>query len=905
MKSHSDDSDFDVLDIEDNNSDIYEKETMEEKEVYQNYVNKRSKKRSNDTSVDESSDLNDSDYNENYYENSDEKNDPHSSSLNRHQNSSYENDSAGECSSQNVEKRHVDDTTSNSNDEQDDLVTPGMGYTVPTKRQKIEVKNENNESTVDAVNIYDKEEQPWHRQNVGEKLMKKMGYTGLGLGKHEQGRTEPVEAAKQHGRRGFGHHIPGLEAFGYKWDPSEEEIKVKEPMKWLKNHHEQIPTSGQMKSWLKKAPKKLIIDDETQFCDNNIVTNIIKAKTIFDKLDGIEMRRARTRSNPFETIHGAFFLNRAAMKMANMDKACDFMFTQPNGLQDDELLYFADVCAGPGGFSEYVLWRKEWHAKGFGFTLKNENDFKLADFYAGPCETFYPYYGPADDGNVYDPANQEAFRELIMKYTNNKGVHFMMSDGGFSVAGQENIQEILSKQLYLCQCLVALMIVREGGHFVTKLFDVFTPFSAGIVYLMYRCFDEVCIFKPNTSRPANSERYLICKSKRPNTELVVQYFKHINEILLKKDENNDVREIVAFEEFVREKELLEYLHNSNNELGRKQITGLRKVAAFCEDIALVEPKQATLRKECLEYWNIPDKSRTMPVRMKPQDKVRSLLTHFNFLSKTPMILTKETLGSIVSKRPLDYFCVPCGSGKSETIATFYLSLGRSKVYRYVKGNWEDVNNNIQLPADTLIYAEQLYEMTKQRKNQRKLLALHIIDAYFLGAQDVSNKSLQERHKLAKKFCEALRNPDGIRIRTKDLFTLRLNIGEKLCVQKRIMKNSQTILAYELSDIYSDDDSSFEKPYFAINSVMFLKAIAEPWSLNVSSKVHLLYVYNSKTQQSEYLKQKPDKANANFIETFSTRLVWHWPTDETISMKDLVNSMTEKCPNICKIIDTDC
>ena len=35
-----------------------------------------------------------------------------------------------------------------------------------------------------------------------------------------------------------------------------------------------------------------------------------------------------------------------------------------------DVLYFADICAGPGGFSEYVLWRKKWHAKGFGFTLK-------------------------------------------------------------------------------------------------------------------------------------------------------------------------------------------------------------------------------------------------------------------------------------------------------------------------------------------------------------------------------------------------------------------------------------------------------------------------------------------------------------------------------------------------------
>lgn len=62
-------------------------------------------------------------------------------------------------------------------------------------------------------------------------------------------------------------------------------------------------------------------------------------------------------------------------------------------VEKDELLYFADVCAGPGGFSEYVLFRKKWKAKGFGFTLKGDNDFKLDDFYAGPCESFEPFYG--------------------------------------------------------------------------------------------------------------------------------------------------------------------------------------------------------------------------------------------------------------------------------------------------------------------------------------------------------------------------------------------------------------------------------------------------------------------------------------------------------------------------------
>lgn len=59
----------------------------------------------------------------------------------------------------------------------------------------------------------------------------------------------------------------------------------------------------------------------------------------------------------------------------------------------NELLYFADVCAGPGGFSEYVFYRKKWLAKGIGFTLKGDCDFKLHDFISGTSETFEPYYG--------------------------------------------------------------------------------------------------------------------------------------------------------------------------------------------------------------------------------------------------------------------------------------------------------------------------------------------------------------------------------------------------------------------------------------------------------------------------------------------------------------------------------
>ena len=362
-------------------------------------------------------------------------------------------------------------------------------------------------------------------------MMEKMGYKkDSGLGKLGQGRIEPIIASQQKGRRGLGLKLDELDRAANKWDPAIEQLSIPEKVEWIDNNMPDETllelTMDTLISWVQRGPKKSTIDNETKFCDEDVLRRVLESKSVFDKLGAEDMRRARTKSNPFETIRGNIFLNRAAVKMANMDSMFDFMFSNPLDefgnavIGNDDLLYFADVCAGPGGFSEYILYRKKWEAKGFGFTLKSESDFKLHDFFVGPPETFSPFYGINDDGNVYDPENIKSFEELIKDQTES-GVHFMMADGGFSVEGQENIQEILSKQLYLAQCLCALTIVRTKGHFVVKVFDLFTPFSVSLIYLMYKCFSKVSICKPNTSRPANSERYLVCKWKKPYTDTIV------------------------------------------------------------------------------------------------------------------------------------------------------------------------------------------------------------------------------------------------------------------------------------------------------------------------------------------------------------------------------------------------
>ena len=194
------------------------------------------------------------------------------------------------------------------------------------------------------------------------------------------------------------------------------------------------------------------------------------------------------------------------------------------------VLYFGDVAAGPGGFSEYILWRRGGGAKGFGFTLNvPDNDFTLEKFHhrAAP-ELFHAYYGPKNDGDLYQSNNIRKLRELVRRQTKGAMLHVMMADGGFDVSGLENIQEVMNKQLLLSQFAAALATLRVGGHFVCKCFDLFTPFTAGLLYLLHTAFDKVCIYKPAQSRPANSERYVVCRGMRAGIEAITEHLLWVN-----------------------------------------------------------------------------------------------------------------------------------------------------------------------------------------------------------------------------------------------------------------------------------------------------------------------------------------------------------------------------------------
>lgn len=594
---------------------------------------------------------------------------------------------------------------------------------------------------------------------------------------------------------------------------------IVEVVNWISNNKNFSYTFDEMLQWIVEGSPIVDIDNETQFCDSQVLKEIIAAKAMYDTLDLKKLYQARHRANAFETIGSVFFMNRAALKMANIDAATNFMFTNidqsPEHHNTSAPYYFADVCAGPGGFSEYVLWRKKWLFKGFGFTLKSVHNFELNRSRCVSPVTFNAQYGFYKDGDIFKLENITSFAKNVKHETDGLGVHFMMSDGAFSVEGKENLQEILSKQIYLCQCLMALEIVRNNGHFVTKVFDLFTPFSVGLVYLMYKCFQKVTILKPNASRPANAERYLICYGLQQSeqTELIKSYLTHIAAKLWQIrciDRNNtiDVNEIVPLNLLKADEDFCSYIMESNNRIGKQQSAALRNLEQYYHNPELNHPtQQEQVRLQCLKYWNIPESPQVFNIKFTT-DNLLALVTFRTELmnNQEHTIEVLDELKTFLMNSDPNTWCYVLSGCNSN----FYAALDDSNVCRLQQSKWVKVKK-LKLIAGTVLFGEMIKEKIVE-DNGRKTIkqSLHVIDALRLGHKSLVNLSFSKRMEDIKIFCQAANHEsrlNHIRIRAKSKIEM-------------------------LTPSMLDEDSCFDLPIlgyksrresYQVNSVLFLNS----------------------------------------------------------------------------------
>jgi 23S rRNA U2552 (ribose-2'-O)-methylase RlmE/FtsJ len=185
------------------------------------------------------------------------------------------------------------------------------------------------------------------------------------------------------------------------------------------------------------------------------------------------------------------------------------------------------LAEGPGGFAEaFIKYRKDDKKEKdeyYGMTLKANNNKSIPDWkLQKECmQQVNVLFGADNTGNLYNLDNINFLQHHIGK----QSVDFITADGGFDFSADFNGQEETSLRLILCEILTALKLQRQGGCFVLKVFDMFQESTLKSLHILSDSYETIYIIKPLTSRPANSEKYILC-SKFKGDIKKVQY--HIN-----------------------------------------------------------------------------------------------------------------------------------------------------------------------------------------------------------------------------------------------------------------------------------------------------------------------------------------------------------------------------------------
>jgi 23S rRNA U2552 (ribose-2'-O)-methylase RlmE/FtsJ len=160
------------------------------------------------------------------------------------------------------------------------------------------------------------------------------------------------------------------------------------------------------------------------------------------------------------------------------------------------------LAEGPGGFAEAVIkYRGNNSDKYYGISLKSVNknipDWKYQD-------KLKISYGKDGTGDLYKRQNLEHLIKTMPK------MDIITADGGFDFSNDFNGQEESSLRLILCEIYCALHMQVIGGNFILKIYDVFNEHTLKTLSMLKKYYNDMFLVKPLSSRPANSEKYIVC-----------------------------------------------------------------------------------------------------------------------------------------------------------------------------------------------------------------------------------------------------------------------------------------------------------------------------------------------------------------------------------------------------------
>ena len=198
-------------------------------------------------------------------------------------------------------------------------------------------------------------------------------------------------------------------------------------------------------------------------------------------------------------------ISRSYFKLCEIMKDCDLFYKYKN------ILCMAEA---PGGFIQYIsemslcdniyvntLISTSTKVPSWNYKILNKYKIKYT-------------HNLSNDGDLTNMNIINNIHNTIQK------CDLITADGGIDIMGDYNNQERDSFELIYAEIYLTLICLKEGGSFILKIFDIFYLNTIQLLYILSLCFEEIIFIKPKTSRPSNSEKYIVCKKYKTNKDII-------------------------------------------------------------------------------------------------------------------------------------------------------------------------------------------------------------------------------------------------------------------------------------------------------------------------------------------------------------------------------------------------
>lgn len=326
-------------------------------------------------------------------------------------------------------------------------------------------------------------------------------------------------------------------------------------------------------------------NNSNQYINKTLSKYLNQVKEQIDK-HSEEWDNIKKYTNPYEYIHTCYPnskhpiskvkpLSRAFFKFIEIANVFD-IFTQYNSP-----IRSFHLAEGPGGFIEAIQsMRKNSEDTYYGMTLIDKSNNNVPGW--GKSDEFLSRHsniiieeGEDGTGNLYNPDN---FNYCLQNYGNS--IDIITGDGGFDFSIDFNKQEELAFKLIFSQVAYAIGMQKLNGTFILKIFETVMKSSVDIIYMLSSFYKTVHIIKPNTSRYANSEKYIVCMGFRySNTKQISKKFKNILTVL----NNTEINNISSILDMPINQLFISGLEDVNAILGQQQMENILTTMRFIEN----------------------------------------------------------------------------------------------------------------------------------------------------------------------------------------------------------------------------------------------------------------------------------------------------------------------------------